>query len=391
MTEKEQRKVLLQTMKQNQAYPFLLLLALVSVAGLQAWRTMFNNFAVDEVLMDGLGVGLTQSIRELPGFLTFLVVYFLLWFREHRFAAWSVVVMGVGMSLTGFFPSLGGLLMTTFLFSTGFHYFETVNQSLTLQHFSTDEAPFMMARVKSYSGIVNIIVGLSIFLLAGWLSLKSMYLIFGIVILSLAIYALFMKKDLPPRVVQRKKILIKKKYWLYYVLSFLSGARRQVFVVFAVFMLVKKYDFSVQQVTLLFVANNLLTFFLYPYIARGIRRFGERKMLTVEYASLFLIFSGYALFESAWVAAALYILDHVFFGFAMGVNTFFQKIAEPEDIAPSISTAYAINHISAVVVPIVGGGLWLLNWKIPFIAGAVLAVISLFFVQYIPAKHIKLK
>lgn len=391
MTEKEQRKALLQTMKQNQAYPFLLLLALVSVAGLQAWRTMFNNFAVDEVLMDGLGVGLTQSIRELPGFLTFLVVYFLLWFREHRFAAWSVVVMGVGMSLTGFFPSLGGLLMTTFLFSTGFHYFETVNQSLTLQHFSTDEAPFMMARVKSYSGIVNIIVGLSIFLLAGWLSLKSMYLIFGIVILSLAIYALFMKKDLPPRVVQRKKILIKKKYWLYYVLSFLSGARRQVFVVFAVFMLVKKYDFSVQQVTLLFVANNLLTFFLYPYIARGIRRFGERKMLTVEYASLFLIFSGYALFESAWVAAALYILDHVFFGFAMGVNTFFQKIAEPEDIAPSISTAYAINHISAVVVPIVGGGLWLLNWRIPFIAGAVLAVVSLFFVQYIPSKHIKLK
>lgn len=237
MTEKEQRKALLQTMKQNQAYPFLLLLALVSVAGLQAWRTMFNNFAVDEVLMDGLGVGLTQSIRELPGFLTFLVVYFLLWFREHRFAAWSVVVMGVGMSLTGFFPSLGGLLMTTFLFSIGFHYFETVNQSLTLQHFSTDEAPFMMARVKSYSGIVNIIVGISIFLLAGWLSLKSMYFIFGIVIVSLAIYALFMKKDLPPRVVQRKKILIKKKYWLYYVLSFLSGARRQVFVVFAVFML----------------------------------------------------------------------------------------------------------------------------------------------------------
>ncbi len=391
MTEKEQRKELLQTMKQNQAYPFLLLLALVSVAGLQAWRTMFNNFAVDEVLMDGLGVGLTQSIRELPGFLTFLVVYFLLWFREHRFAAWSVVVMGVGMSLTGFFPSLGGLLMTTFLFSTGFHYFETVNQSLTLQHFSTDEAPFMMARVKSYSGIVNIIVGVSIFLLAGWLSLKFMYLIFGLVIISLAIYALFMKKDLPPRVVQRKKILIKKKYWLYYVLSFLSGARRQVFVVFAVFMLVKKYDFSVQQVTLLFVANNLLTFFLYPYIARGIRRFGERKMLTVEYASLFLIFSGYALFESAWVAAALYILDHVFFGFAMGVNTFFQKIADPEDIAPSISTAYAINHISAVVVPIVGGGLWLLNWRIPFIAGAVLAVVSLLFVQYIPSKHIKLK
>ena len=383
MTEKEQRKALLQGMRQNQAYPFLLLLALVSVAGLQAWRTMFNNFAVDEVMMDGLGVGLTQSVRELPGFLTFLVVYFLLWFKEHRFAAWSVVLMGVGMSLTGFFPTMGGLLMTTFLFSTGFHYFETVNQSLTLQHFSTDESPFMMARVKSYSGIVNIIVGLVIFVLATWLSLKSMYVIFGLIIALLAVYALFMKKELPVRAVQTKKILIRKKYWLYYVLSFLSGARRQVFVVFAVFMLVKKYDFTVQQVTILFVVNNLLTFFIYPYIARGIRRFGERKMLSVEYASLFLIFLGYSFFETPWIVAGLYVLDHVFFGFAMGVNTYFQKIAAPEDIAPSISTAYAINHISAVVIPIVGGGLWLLNWRIPFLAGAGLAVVSFVFVQFI--------
>ncbi len=383
MTEKQKRKELLKNMQKNQAYPFLILLALVSVAGLQAWRTMFNNFAVDEVLTNGLGVGLTQSIRELPGFLTFLVVYLLLWFKEHRFAAFSVMLMGAGMALTGFFPTLSGLLITTFIFSTGFHYFETVNQSLTLQHFSTDESPFMLARVKSYSGIVNIIVGVLIFFLATYFSLKSMYLTFGIVIFVLAFYALFMKKDLPNKVVQTKKILLKKKYWLYYVLSFLSGARRQIFIVFAVFMLVKKYDFSVQQVTILFIVNNLLTFFIYPYIARGIRRFGERTMLSVEYGSLLFIFLGYAFFESPVIASVLYVLDHVFFGCAMGINTYFQKIAEPEDIAPSISTAYAINHISAVIIPVLGGGLWLLNWRIPFIAGSVLAVASFIFVQKI--------
>ncbi len=383
MTEKEQRKTLFQTIKQNQAYPFLLLLALVSVAGLQAWRTLFNNFAVDEVLLDGLDVGAIQAVRELPGFLTFLVVYVLLLFREHRLAAFSVILMGVGISITGFFPSFSGLLITTFIFSLGFHYFEAVNQSLTLQHFSTDESPFMLARVKSYSGIVNIIVGLLIFFLASWMSLKSMYLSVGIIIAALACYALFMKKDLPARVIQRKRITIKSKYWLYYVLSFLSGARRQVFVVFAVFMLVKKYEFSVQQVTILFVLNNVLTIFVYPLIARGIRRFGERKMLSLEYASLFIVFLGYAVFDSPIVATILYVLDHMFYGFAMGINTYFQKIAKPEDIAPTISTAYAINHISAIVIPVIGGALWLLNWRIPFIAGAVLAVVSFGFVQKI--------
>lgn len=277
MTVKQERKDLLKSMVKNQAYSYLILLALVSVAGLQAWRTMFNNFAVDEVLTNGLGVGLTQSIRELPGFLTFLVVYLLFWFKEHRFAAYSIMLMGIGMALTGFFPTLGGLLITTFLFSTGFHYFETVNQSLTLQHFSKEETPFMLARVKSYSGIVNIVIGLLILGLASYLSLKSLYLGFGVLIFLLAIFAIIWKPNLPSKVVQTKKILIKKKYWLYYVLSFLSGARRQIFIVFAVFMLVKKYDFSVQQVTILFIVNNLLTFFIYPYIARGIRRFGEKN------------------------------------------------------------------------------------------------------------------
>lgn len=106
-------------------------------------------------------------------------------------------------------------------------------------------------------------------------------------------------------------------------------------------------------------------------------------MLSVEYGSLLLIFLGYAFFENAIIISALYVLDHIFFGFAMGINTYFQKIAEPKDIAPSISTAYAINHISAVVIPVIGGGLWLLNWRIPFIAGAILALISFFFVQKI--------
>jgi MFS family permease len=129
--------------------------------------------------------------------------------------------------------------------------------------------------------------------------------------------------------------------------------------------------------------HDNLTFFVYPYIARGIRKFGERKMLSWEYASLFVVFLGYAIFDSPIVAAVLYVFDRMFFWFRNGINTYFQKIAKPEVIAPSISTAYAINHISAIVIPIIGGALWLLNWRIPFVAGALLAVVSFGFVQKI--------
>lgn len=364
-------------------YRYLIVLALTSIAGLQAWRTLFNNFAVDEAFLDGFGVGLIQSVRELPGFLTFFVIYFLIIFKEHRFSAVSIIVMGLGMAATGFFPNLQGLLIMTFIFSLGFHYFETTNRSLTLQHFSGKEAPMVLARYKSFGAIINIIVGIIIWLITSAISLTFTYVIFGLIILVIGTVALFQKPVLAETTPQKKRVVLRKKYWLYYVLSFLSGARRQIFVVFAVFMLVKKYHFSVQHIAILFVINNLLTFFIFPYIARGINRFGERRMLSIEYASLFFIFIGYALIESPFWITVLYVLDHVFFGFAIGIETFYQKIANKEDIAQGVGTAYTINHISAVIVPVVGGSLWMLDWRIPFIAGAVLCIISFYFVRQI--------
>ena len=182
---------------------------------------------------------------------------------------------------------------------------------------------------------------------------------------------------------QEKKIVLKHRYWLFYVLNFLSGARRQIFVVFAIFMLVTKYGFEVQDITVLFIINNIITYLLTPYIGKGINLLGERKMLSIEYSSMVIIFLGYAFIENRGVISLLYVLDNIFFHFAMGINTYFQKTAAPKDIAPSMAIGFTINHISAVVIPVFGGMLWMLNWKIPFIIGAVLSVTSLLFVQMI--------
>ncbi|MCP4719335.1 MAG: MFS transporter, partial [Desulfobacteraceae bacterium] len=79
-----------------------------------------------------------------------------------------------------------------------------------------------------------------------------------------------------------------------------------------------------------------------------------------------------------------YVLDHVFFSFAMGIKTYFQKIADPRDIAASAAVGFTINHIAAVILPVLGGFLWMVNYKIPFLAGAVFSFISLCLVQLIP-------
>jgi predicted MFS family arabinose efflux permease len=370
--------------KQEQMYPYLIVLTICSHAGLQCWQTLFNNFSVNVVGLDGYHIGILQSVREIPGFLALLVTYVLLLVKEHRLAALSVALLGVGIFLTGLLPSFTGLIITTLVMSFGFHYYETCNTSLTLQYFDQQTSPLVFATQQQFAAATSILVGLGIFFMAPILSYQTMFMLFGCMIILCSIWAFTKKPSRQGISPQKKQMVIKKKYWLYYILTFMAGARRQIFMAFAVFLLVKKFDFSVQDITLLFLVNNGINFFLNPMIGRFIIRFGERKLLSMEYFALILIFIAYAFVESTVIAGSLYVLDHVFFSFAMGIKTYFQKIADPEDIAPSAAVGFTINHIAAVVLPVIGGLLWMVNYKIPFLSGAVLSFISLCLVQLIP-------
>ncbi len=377
---------MIKEIRKNQMYPFLMLLVLSAMMGFQGWRTLLNNFAVEKASIDGFEIGVIQSFREVPGFLVFLVVYVLLVIKEHRLASLSIILMGVGIALTGYFPTFIGLTLTTILMSIGFHYFETTNKSLTLQYFDKKQSPLMMAHLRSFGALGNILIGAVVWVLSGMVSYEVNFLIIGVFVVIAGIISWFLDPVKNEPVAQKKKIVLKKKYWLFYVLNLLSGARRQIFIVFAVFLLVEKYQYSIKEIVVLFVLNNVLSYFINPIIGKSINRFGERKVLTFEYIGLFLVFSGYAFVDNRLIIGVLYLIDHIFFNFAIGINTYLQKIADPEDIAPSTSVGFAINHITAVFIPIIGGMLWLYNYKIPFIAGAVLAVLSLFFVQKIKLK-----
>ncbi len=181
----------------------------------------------------------------------------------------------------------------------------------------------------------------------------------------------------------QNKLVLRRKYWLYYTLNFLSGARRQIFIVFAVFLLVEKYRLGVSTIAGIYVLNYALTFLTNRYISQAINVYGERVVLSLESASLFVLFLGYACIENVWVAVILYVLDSIFFNFSIGLNTYLQKTADPGDLSETTAVGFTINHISAVVIPLMGGSLWLINWRLPFLIGASLTVVSLYFTQKI--------
>jgi hypothetical protein len=364
-------------------YRYLAVLTICSMAGLQTWQTLFNNFAVEVAHLEGRHVGMIQSIREIPGFLALLAVYVLLVIREHRLAGLSIILLGAGLGATGLFPNYVGLMLTTVAMSFGFHYYETANQSLTLQYFDKGFSPWVFGKLRSLAAASNIAVGILIYFLAALLDYRTIYLLIGALILSSGIWALFQDPTDHNVLPQRRHMVFRRRYWLFYFLTFMGGARRQIFMAFAVFLMVKRFHFSVQEITGLFVINNLINYFLSPLLGKGIIRFGERKMLSLEYASLFFIFMAYASVQSKWLVAVLYILDHIFFNFAIGIRTYFQKVADPRDIAPSMAIGFTINHIAAVILPALGGMVWMVDYRIPFWGGAGMSLISLLAVQRI--------
>ena len=368
---------------QNPMYRYLIVLTICSTMGLQAWRTLFNNFAVDVAGLNGSHIGMIQSVREIPGFLALLAVFVIMIIKEHRLSALSILFLGLGIAVTGLFPSYPGLLLTTLVMSFGFHYFETTNMSLTLQYFDDGTSPWVFGKQRSYSAASNVAVGILIYALAFFFNFTIIYLIIGGLITVSALWGLTQDPSDTKIVPQRKEMVFRKKYWLFYFLTFMAGARRQIFMAFAVLLMVEKLKFSVQEITALFVLTSIINYYLSPLIGKSIIRHGERIVLSLEYFSLIFIFLAYSITGSKLIVALLYILDEIFFNFSIAIRTYFQKVGDPRDIAPSMAVGFTINHIAAVFLPAIGGWLWVINYRIPFIGGAMLSLISLIAVQLI--------
>lgn len=350
------------------------------------WRALINNFAVERASFTGAEMGILQSIREIPGFLAFAAVFVLLMMREQTLVLVSLLLLGVGTAVTGYFPTEIGLYCTVLIMSIGFHYYETMNQSLSLQWLSKEEAPAALGKVIAVGSFAAIAAFALISLLWKVLALDYDHIYLGgggiTILLVVVMWAFF--PYFPVKVEQRKKLVLRKRYWLYYLLTFMAGARRQIFVVFAGFLMVEKFGFSVAAITLLFLANNVFNMLFAGKIGRLIGKWGERRSLILEYGGLIAVFVAYAFVESAWLAAALYILDHAFFALRIAMKTYFQKIADPADFAPTAGVSFSINHIAAVAIPAAFGLIWLVSPALVFLLGAGMAAISLALALLVP-------
>jgi hypothetical protein len=364
----------------------LIVMAAAMPLSFSTWMALLNNFSVEMADFTGREIGILQSLREIPGFLAFTAIFVLLILREQTFAVISLLVLGIGVAISGYFPTVIGLYCTTILMSIGFHYFETMQQALSLQWVRKDRTAMVMGRQLSAKSISSLVMFGMVWVMLEVFAVEYRYVyLFGgalTVLAALFVWGAFPKfADAHP---QTKKLILRKRYWLYYALTFMSGARRQIFTVFAGFLMVEKFGYDAATITLLYLLNHVINMFLAPKIGKMIGKWGERRALVFEYAGLFIVFVSYAFVENHILAGGLYVIDHMFFALAIAIKTYFQKIADPADISSTAGVSFTINHIAAVFIPAAFGLLWLISPGAVFLAGAAMAFVSLVLALNVP-------
>ncbi len=350
--------------------------------GFEFWRTMFNNFAVEQIGVGPASVGWIQALRELPGLMGFLLGFLALFLSEMRIMALSLVLLGTGTLLTGQAGGVPLLLVSTTIMSFGFHFFYPTNNAVVLMATEKQHAPRVLGQLRSLGAIAAVTATGAVYFLAEAWGYQTLFLVVGGAV-AVGGLLLLPTEEVTEGLPARRRVVLRRKYWRYYTLSFLMGSRRHIFTTFAIFLLVREYGISVQTTATLFLINSLVNTYALQLVGKLVGQLGERLMLSFAFGTLALVFLGYAYVTYLPVLFVLFVIDNIMFGFNLALATYFQKIAvTPEEITSNLSVEQTINHIAAIIVPVVGGTVWeLFGSRVPFLAGVCIALLSLFLVQ----------
>jgi len=369
--------------RNRQLVIFLVVANLLHAFGHNVWRSLFNNFAVERIGVGEAMIGPIQAIREVPGLLAIGVAFLALAFTEKRIMAVSLALLGVGIVLTGQSNSVWMLVTATLIMSFGFHYFNPGNNGLILMSMPHEQAPRAIGQLRSLGAIAAVLASGSVVLFSDRLGYEALFMIVGITVLVGAVILFVMGKQGTHDLPVKRKVKIRKRYWLFYTLTFLMGSRRHIFTTFAPFLLVQAFGVDVKLMSILILINSLANIYVYQKVGKLVTKFGERAVLTFAFIVLIPIFLGYAYVKILPLLCVLYVVDNVLFGFNLAIPTYLQKIAvSPEELTANMSLQETINHISAVAVPLLGSLVWVMfGSQAPFLIGVGIAILSLVLAQ----------
>ena len=323
------------------------------------WATR-TNFFIETLGLSGGQVLWLEGIRELPGLgLMFIAALTMRLPLPHRSAA-SMLIMGVGFALYALIHSYVALLAVAVVASLGMHMWMPLNSTLAMCLSTKDKAGRVLGSLSSV-GMLASIAGMGVLSVISRLfesiSLRAYYVGCGVFIIAAAVLIVRIPTSVGATETEPPRMLLSYRYWLYYVLTFLQGARKYAFDSFCTFVLVNNFGLRVWNISSLLLVSSIINMIAAPYVGRLIDRFSERRMVTLSYMLLSLCCIGFATIRAVRILAFLLIAIKLLGMFGMGLTTYVRRISPPEELTPTLSAGISVNHITSVATPLVAGTL----------------------------------
>jgi len=356
------------------------------------------NFATDIIKIKPMGIGEVEAVRELPGFLCVFVAALTMRIVEPILGAIAVTLMAVGVGAYATVQGVPSLLVWSFVWSVGMHAWMPISSSMTLNLSDKDSKGKRMGQTAGFGSVGTVLGMLSVQIAVHGNAhparsfYQAVFCVAAAMIVVGAVTLMTLRRDIGH--MDKPRMVWKPKYRRYYLLSMLEGGRKQVFFTFAPYTLTKIYHAPISIMAMLMVINGIVVFVGAPLVGRLIDRIRERRIMLTSYSLLILVFALYGTvhlaphatgMSAAWVfpiLCALYCLDNLLYLSTICLTTYVQRIAGPEDLMPTLSMGVTMNHIAAVLVPLIGGYLWMrFSYPVMFVAGGVVVILSIFVVR----------
>ena len=362
------------------------------------WRAVFENFAVEVCNIDSVHRGMVESIREIPGAAIVVLSAVAIFFTESTLASLCLFITSLGMFLFNFSSGFSSLALPLLLASTGMHLFMPIRSSLALSLTQEGKKARQLALLGTIGSIAGLVGPGLVYLIFTYIQIdsldivgksishiqfKSVFVLATIVAVIGGIMMLTVSKGEKAELKQAR-FIFRRRYSLYYVITFFAGCRRHIFTTFAAYALVKVHGVSAKNIAALMAVNSVLNICTRYPLGHFVDRIGEKRSLLLGYGILVFVFIGYAHIKYLPLLYTLYCLDNMCFGFEVATTTYLDQIAPQEHIMQTISLGVTMNHLSAIPVPIIGGFIWeKFGYSWTFMTGAAILIFSLLAVSKI--------
>ena len=347
-----------------------------------------DNFLANSPSLGGLGIdgfqkGLVEAARETCGITALLIFAVLAGMVERTIGFFAIAVFAIGLGAYFWVYQYFWVVVLSMVWSQGLHVWMPLPNSLMLSLAEPGRTGHRLGQLQAVGSIAS-----GVALVVCWVmcvahvTIRPIYILAGLVALVGAGACLAIPRDIKA---PGARFVFRRKYNLYYMLCFLEGSRKQIFLAFAGFLLVKKYDTPLHDMLLLMAVVQVINWLTAPAIGRLIDRIGERRVLMFYSGCMVVFFIGYALIPNRLALWGLFILDNALFSLGMALTTYVRKIAPASEHTQTLSMGVAMNHVAAVLVPLVGAFLWkYTGFRSAFFGGAAIAFVGVWVANKLP-------